>query len=258
LEEGVGLSEDAVEVLKRSRALLRAHRESQESEQLLEKLPQGHGSGLNADMVDGLHAVEILAKAPGKGGGGGSGGGSGDATSIKGKAVDDSAIGDGKVLGYNEGTGKIEYKAPAAGSGDMTKAVYDADDDGKVDVAENAEKLEGSTKAEVQDHAPKAHTHPCGELTDHDTALHDALGIDAATLETYTVAGIQDHPPAAHNTRHEIDGADLVRPYQPISGVWKITGEGAPFDLQAEDQNLYVEGVLWFDEDTGKMKVTET
>jgi hypothetical protein len=50
---------------------------AKESEELLEKLPQGHGSGLDADMVDGLHASEIIARAPGKGGGGG-GGGSGE------------------------------------------------------------------------------------------------------------------------------------------------------------------------------------
>ena len=61
-----------------------------------------------------------------------------------------------------------------------------------------------------------------------------------------------------HKAAHEVDGDDLVRPYQPISGVWKIAGAAAPFDLQAEDQSLFVEGVLWFDEDTGKMKVTET
>lgn len=41
-----------------------------------------------------------------------------------------------------------------AGVGDMTKAVYDTDEDGTVD---DSEKLEGSTKAEVQDHTPKAH-----------------------------------------------------------------------------------------------------
>ena len=48
------------------------------------------------------------------------------------------------------------------GGGDMTKAVYDTNDDGIVD---NSEKLEGSTKAEVQNHAPQAHTHSATDIT---------------------------------------------------------------------------------------------
>ena len=64
-------SEDPRSILERNRRLLQAHKDSEERNQLLEKLPQGHGSGLNADTVDGLHAAEIMARAPGKGGGGG-------------------------------------------------------------------------------------------------------------------------------------------------------------------------------------------
>jgi hypothetical protein len=52
--------------------------------------------------------------------------------------------------------------------------------DGK---AADSNLLEASTKAQVQDHAPKAHTHPCSELTDHTKATHDALNIDADTLD---------------------------------------------------------------------------
>ena len=65
------MAEDPKEVLRRSRALLQAERASKEREELLEKLPQGHGSGLDADMVDGLHAFEIIAKGRASGGGGG-------------------------------------------------------------------------------------------------------------------------------------------------------------------------------------------
>jgi hypothetical protein len=197
--------------------------------------PQGAGSGLDADKVDGLHAAEI-------GGGGG---------------------------------------------GDMYKAVYDTDNDGKVD---DSEKLNGHTEAEVQDHAPKAHAHPESEVTNLVTDLaaketpsgaqskvdtHAALTTGVHGVGAGTIAKIADIATDAnlsanaqdaiskrhvelHASEHEIDGAQLVRPYQPISGVWKIIGEGAPFDLQAEDQCLFVEGILWFDEDTGKMKVTET
>ena len=40
-------------------------------------MPQGPGSGLDADMLDGLHAVEIIGKARVSGGGGGGGSGEG-------------------------------------------------------------------------------------------------------------------------------------------------------------------------------------
>jgi len=63
--------EDPFEVLRKNRELLRAQAFEMKREGLLETLPQGHGSGLDADTVDGLHAVELIARAPGKGGGGG-------------------------------------------------------------------------------------------------------------------------------------------------------------------------------------------
>jgi len=69
------LSGDAYSILLRSKRLLADRARAQESQELLDKLPQGHGSGLNADMVDGLHASEVLARAPGKSGGGGGGSG---------------------------------------------------------------------------------------------------------------------------------------------------------------------------------------
>ena len=63
--------EDPFEVLRKNRELLRLQAFEMKREGLLEMLPQGHGSGLDADTVDGLHAVELIARAPGKGGGGG-------------------------------------------------------------------------------------------------------------------------------------------------------------------------------------------
>ena len=116
---------DPQETLRRSKILIANAQRDSKAEELLELLPQGHGSGLNADTVDGLHAAEIIAKAPGKGGGG-------------------------------SGSG---------GSGDMTKAVYDTDNDGVVD---NAEKMNGHSEAEVQDHAPKSHA-----LDGHTGTLED-------------------------------------------------------------------------------------
>jgi len=64
-------------VIEQSKRLLRFHVDAEKSRELLESLPQGHGSGLDADMVDGLHAAEILAKARVSGGGGGGGSGEG-------------------------------------------------------------------------------------------------------------------------------------------------------------------------------------
>jgi hypothetical protein len=195
------MAEDPRSILERNKRLLADRAKTQESEELLEKLPQGHGSGLNADMVDGMHASEILAKAPGKGGGGGGSG---------------------------------------TGSGDMTKAVYDVNDNGIVD---NSEKLEGSTKVQVQDHAPKEHGN---EAHNPDFASSLELTIHEANPDI--------HHSESHASRHEIDGADLVRPYMPVSGVWKVT-DAAPYELQAGDEDMFVEGELYFDDATGKVKV---
>lgn len=59
------------EILRRNRELLESRKRDMKGQELLELLPQGHGSGLDADTVDGLHAAEIMARAPGKGSGGG-------------------------------------------------------------------------------------------------------------------------------------------------------------------------------------------
>jgi hypothetical protein len=62
--------------------------------------------------------------------------------------------------------------------------------------------------------------------------------------------------PTAHASSHEVDGSDLVRPYQTMSGVWRVYGGAAPFQLQGDNTfGLYVEGTLTFDTDTGKVKV---
>jgi len=85
---------------------------------------------------------------------------------------------DDYVLTYDAATGLWGAEAAAGGGvGDMTKAVYDTDDDGIVD---NSETLEGSTKAQVQDHAPKAHTHVEADVTDLD---HNAQKIKSKTVD---------------------------------------------------------------------------
>lgn len=63
------------ELIDRNKKLLKLHAEKQrekEGQALLEKLPQGEGSGLNADMVDGKHASEMARfTSYGETGGGG-------------------------------------------------------------------------------------------------------------------------------------------------------------------------------------------
>jgi len=185
----------AKEALAKSRKLLARVTSDQRTIELLKDLPQGHGSGLDADMVDGLHAVEIIAKARIQVvGGGGSGSGSGDAISIRGKTVDDAEIGDGKVLTYVESSGKIEYSTPA-GSGDMTKAAYATASASKVDTALNAEKLEGSTKAQVQTHAPASHgneVHSSTFITQGPVDTHAALTTGVHGVGAGTVAKVAD------------------------------------------------------------------
>jgi hypothetical protein len=54
---------DASKALARNRDLLKADAEAKKRRDLLDSLPQGSGSGLDADTVDGLHVSEIVAKA---------------------------------------------------------------------------------------------------------------------------------------------------------------------------------------------------
>lgn len=64
--------------------------------------------------------------------------------------------------------------------GDMFKSVYDTNNDGIVDKADDSEKLEGSTKAEVQNHNPKTHTHSESEISDLD---HNAQKIKDKSID---------------------------------------------------------------------------
>jgi len=168
-------NEDPREILNRSRALVRAHKESEESEELLEKLPQGHGSGLDADTLDGMHAAEILAKAPGRGGGGGgSGSGSGDATSIQGKAVDITERVDDTILVFKSGSDTYIHETKGAPGAHASTHENGGGDE--VSVA-------GLSGELADPQPPKSHTHPCSQITDHDKTLHDGLNIDADTVD---------------------------------------------------------------------------
>ena len=51
------------ELLKHSDEVIEASKKRRRSKELLEDLPQGPGSSLDADTVDGLHAQEIIEQA---------------------------------------------------------------------------------------------------------------------------------------------------------------------------------------------------
>jgi hypothetical protein len=73
--EGQATEESIEELLKRNQKLVEMAEKAKKSEELLEALPQGHESGLDADMVDGFHARELISKGQSAGGGGGGAGG---------------------------------------------------------------------------------------------------------------------------------------------------------------------------------------
>lgn len=148
---------DADDLINRNKRLLQLHEENKrakEAKHIFDFLPQGPGSGLNADMVDNLHAEEIVEKARKsivvKAGGSGRGmqqhGNeyhtpnmaeeththtesditdlNHDAQKIKGKTVDDSAIGDDKIFVYKLATDNIVYEAKPTGGGGAAKCVF--------------------------------------------------------------------------------------------------------------------------------------
>jgi hypothetical protein len=71
LRQGQAVEETTEQLLERNRRLVNMAEKAKKSQELLEALPQGHGSGLDADMVDGFHANELIGKGRSGGGGGG-------------------------------------------------------------------------------------------------------------------------------------------------------------------------------------------
>jgi hypothetical protein len=112
----LNLTEKTEDQIERNKRLIGLYQNNVRSEgsKLFKVLPQGANSGLNADLLDGQHAEEIVAKAvslSGKRKGGGGGGG--------------------------------------VGGGDMTQAVYDTDTDNVVESADNADTVDGVHAADI-------------------------------------------------------------------------------------------------------------
>lgn len=138
-------------------------------------------------------------------------GASGNATSIKGKTVDDAAIGNNKVLTYLTASGKIEYTTPS-GTGDMTKAVYDADLDNVVD---NSEALSGNTLAQVRDHVPQAHgqashTGTIGTWANVDKTVSSVADITTRSHADLTGVTSDQHHARSHDHSNALDGSPIA------------------------------------------------
>jgi len=89
-----------------------------------------------------------------------------DAQKIKGKEVDDSAIGDNKFLKYNESTGKIEYVSGGTGGMEIHGNEYHDPDFLTEEVDPTIDSsLKGVTKLQVQNHPPQSHSHSESEVT---------------------------------------------------------------------------------------------
>ena len=170
------------EAIEHNRELIRqfkAAKEAEEARRIFELLPQGPGSGLDADLLDGLHAEEIIEEAASRpvrvaGGGGGKG------MEQHGNEYHEPDFATETALATHEADPNIHHteahtldshsekkldqvdeKTPAAGvtvDGCLIK-------DGKV---ADSNLLEASTKVQVQDHNPKAHTHGKADITDLD------------------------------------------------------------------------------------------
>ena len=144
--------------------------------------------------------------------------------------------------------GDVEWSTPA-GAGDMLKSVYDTDNDGKVDAAEDADAVKGHTVPASGDagssdlvlgndsrmtdaRTPKSHTHTKSEITDFPT-LGTAAAKDATNAVT---AGSTDLP-----TGDAVDSAIKSR----ISGAYHHAGTKTVAELTsallvaANDGNVY-------------------
>jgi len=113
--EGQATLESIEELLKRNQKLVEMAEKAKKSEELLEALPQGHESGLDADMVDGFHARELISKGQSAGGGGGGAGG--DMAKTVYDTDNDGVVDDSEKL---EGQTKVEVQDHLAKTHDLS------------------------------------------------------------------------------------------------------------------------------------------
>ena len=130
--------------------------------------------------------------------------------------------------------GDVEWSTPA-GAGDMLKSVYDTDDDGKVDAAEDADAVKGHTVASSGDagnsdivlgndsrltdaRTPVSHTHTKSDITDfsHTHTLSEVTdaGTAAAKNSTNSITAGSTDLAEAGAVKDAIDAA-VVSAYHP-------------------------------------------
>ncbi|MFC0219221.1 hypothetical protein ACFFJ7_12555 [Pseudochelatococcus lubricantis] len=118
--------------------------------------------------------VEILIPGPQGPGGVGNSGIGGYSVAVENAAEGHTLVFDGEVW---------ENRPQPAGQGDMKKAVYDADGDGKVDVAAAADAVAWAGIADVpQSFPPAAHAHDTAQVTGLDAALAAKAPLDSPTF----------------------------------------------------------------------------
>ena len=126
------------------------------------------------------------------------------------------------------------------GAGDMTKAVYDTNDDGIVDHAATADAVGATTAAQVADAVGKAHTHAnkatLDKLAEADGKLtFDGAEIGGASNWNDITGKPETFPPSAHN--HAItDVTGLEDALQNAGSVKSVNGQ-----LPDESGNVTVE-----------------
>lgn len=118
--------------------------------------------GRPANVPDLAVRLAPYLTGPGRRSGGSTGGGTADHGALTGLADDDH------LQYHTDARGDARYSVlshthSGAGSGDMTKAVYDTDDDGVVDEAVEADTVDGQHASEF---AAAGHTHALDDLTD--------------------------------------------------------------------------------------------
>lgn len=129
--------------IARAKTLLASIEKERLRELILEILPQGHGGDLNADLLDDLHASEIIAAARGLGAVGGGGGGGHDRLHALDSVLDHSGILPGtmgglqKVLSptwtndfipiYKSATDRWEMEAKPTGGGIHGNELHEPD-----------------------------------------------------------------------------------------------------------------------------------